>query len=146
MRTKILIILFLFISITSCKKGIEEENAMVGNWYGFDTDSLYYELYITDTLIILNHESMGIAEYRYQKDGEKLITTTPLFFERIWTFEELNDSVFIISDTLERHHYRKMQIPIDFFNSIGDSVEMQQFKESFLQRTNKFREVEEAVS
>lgn len=142
MRTKIFIILFLFIAFTSCKKE-KEENPLVGNWYGFDTDSLYYELYITDTLIILNHESMGIAEYGYEKDGERLITITPLFFERLWTFEELNDSVFIISDTLERHHYRKLEIPIDFFKSIQDSVEMHYFKEGFVQRLGKYRQGED---
>ncbi len=142
MRTKILIILFLFISFTSCKKE-KEDNPLVGNWFGFDSDSLYYELYITDTIIILNHESMGIAEYGYEKDGKKLITITPLFFERFWAFEELNDSVFIISDTLERHHYRKLEIPIDFFKSIQDSVEMQNFKEGFAERLSKFKQVEE---
>ncbi|MGY6744387.1 MAG: hypothetical protein ACXIUQ_16725 [Cecembia sp.] len=134
MRTKILGILFLFLAFSACKREKQDENPLAGNWYGFDSDSLYYELYISDTLIILNHETMGIAEYGYERDGDKLITTTPLFFERVWTFEELNDSLFIISDTLEKHHYKKLDITHDFFKSIGDSLALQQFKEEFIAR------------
>lgn len=128
--------------LSACKRETPEENPLSGNWYGFDADSLYYELYISDTMIILNHETMGIAEYVYERDGNRLITTTPLFFERIWTFEELNDSLFIISDTLERHHYKKLDIPHDFFKSVGDSIALQDFKEAFIMRI-KSKTVEE---
>ncbi|PSL01953.1 hypothetical protein [Cecembia rubra] len=139
MRTKIFRILFIFILFVSCKKE-ESKNELLGNWYGFDSDSMYYELYISDTLIILNHENLGIAEYTYLRDGQRLITTTPLFFERIWDLESLNDSSFTIKDTLETHHYKRLNIPAGFFESMNDSTGFFTFKEGFLERTQSHKQ------
>lgn len=139
MRTKIFGILFIFILLVACKKE-ESKNELIGNWYGFDGDSLYYELYISDTLIILNHENMGLAEYTYERDGQRLITTTPLFFERVWNLETLNDTIFILRDTLETHHYRRLNISPGFFESMNDSIGFFSFKEGFLARTNRHRQ------
>lgn len=133
MSTKLSSILFIFILLASCKPKTEP-NRLLGNWYGFDQDSAYYELYITDTLIILNHESMGFTEYTYEKDGTKLTTTTPLFFERIWNLDSVNDSIFILSDTLETNYYYRINTPLDFFGSLKDSMEFVGFKEGFISR------------
>ena len=138
MRTKLSSVLFIFLFMVSCKTD-KPKNELEGNWYGFDSDSSYYELYISDTLIILNHENMGIAEYLYHRDGDKLITTTPLFFERVWTLEDLSDSIFILSDTLETHHYHRILEPLNFFESIYDSLDYISFKEKFSERTKKYR-------
>ena len=138
MSTKLSSLMFIFIFLASCKSD-KPKNELEGNWYGFDADSSYYELYISDTLIILNHENMGIAEYSFQKEGNRLITTTPLFFERVWTIEDLNDSVFVISDTLETNYYRKIFEPLDFFGSIQDSLKFSNFKGNFSERVRKHR-------
>jgi hypothetical protein len=140
--TRVLYILFLAFLVVSCKKE-KEENLLVGNWYGFDSDSIYYELYISEDLIVLNHENLGLAEYSYEKVGDKLITVTPLFFERVWTFQDLNDSVFVITDTLEKHHYKRLHISHDFFKSIQDSIELQQFKDAFIARHKTYQKSEE---
>ncbi|RZS95944.1 hypothetical protein [Cecembia calidifontis] len=139
MRTKIFGILFIFFLLVSCKKE-ESSNGLIGNWYGFDPDSLYYELYISDTLIILNHENMGLVEYTYERDGQRLITTTPLFFERVWNLETLNDSIFIIRDTLETHLYRRLDISPGFFESMNDSAGYYSFKEGFMERIQRKRQ------
>ncbi|MFD2200224.1 hypothetical protein [Shivajiella indica] len=133
MRTKLCSVLFIFLFLGSCKDN-KPKNELEGNWYGFDSDSSYYELYISDTLIILNHENMGFAEYIYKRDGNRVITTTPLFFERVWTLKDINDTLFILSDTLETHHYHRLMEPIDFFGSIVDSLEYISFKEKFSER------------
>lgn len=140
-RTGILYILFFTLLVVSCKKKVEE-NPLLGNWYGFDGDSIYYELYISEEVIVLNHENQGLAEYAYERHDDKLITVTPLFFERVWTFKELNDSVFVITDTLERHHYKRLQIPHDFFKSLSDSTELQEFKEAFVARYKAYQSSE----
>ncbi|MFC0261461.1 hypothetical protein [Fontibacter flavus] len=138
MSTKLSFILFIIILLASCKPKTEP-NLLLGNWYGFDQDSAYYELYISDSLIILNHENMGFAEYSYKKDGTKLITTTPLFFERVWNLDSVNDSIFILSDTLETHHYYRIDTPMDFFGSLKDSMEFAGFKEGFISRNQKHK-------
>jgi hypothetical protein len=138
MKTKLFHLLFVFLFLLSCKPD-KPKNELEGNWYGFDSDSLYYELYISDTLIILNHENMGIAEYMYERDGNKLITITPLFFERIWDLDEVSDSFFILSDTLETHRYHRINEPFDFFGSITDSLGYISFKEKYSERIKKHR-------
>ncbi|EOZ92286.1 hypothetical protein A33Q_4379 [Indibacter alkaliphilus LW1] len=110
---------------------------LLGNWFGFDTDSTYYELYIGDTVIVLNHEKLGIAEYVYEKDGNKLITTTPLFFERVWNLDTLTDTTIVISDTLEVHQFRRLDLDIDFFKSSKDSTEYYRFRQDFIARNPK---------
>lgn len=125
-----------FLILMACKPE-KSENRLLGNWYGFDADSSYYELYISDTVIILNHEKLGLAEYVYEKDEDKLVTTTPLFFERVWNLDTLTDSIVVISDTLETHHFFKMIDEIDYFSSLKDSLEFYQFREAFITRNPK---------
>ncbi|PRY89182.1 hypothetical protein CLW00_103304 [Mongoliibacter ruber] len=137
-KMKNYILFTLLLIIVSCKPD-KPDNKLMGNWYGFDTDSAYYELYIKDTLIILNHENLGLAEYVYELDDNKLITTTPLFFERVWNVDSLTDSTFVISDTLGVHHFQKMHVDVDYFQSMSDSLQYYRFREDFVARNPKLK-------
>ncbi|TVP50582.1 MAG: hypothetical protein EA341_07205 [Mongoliibacter sp.] len=138
LKLKIYVIAALLLGTAACKAD-KSDNKLLGNWYGFDADSAYYELYIKDTLIILNHEKLGIAEYVYEKDGDKLITTTPLFFERVWSLDTLTDSIVVISDSLGVRKFQRMDIEVDFFKSLNDSTEYYRFRENFVLRNPKFK-------
>jgi hypothetical protein len=138
LKLKIYVIAALLLGTAACKAD-KSDNKLLGNWYGFDADSSYYELYIKDTLIILNHEKLGIAEYFYEKDGDKLITTTPLFFERVWSLDTLTDSTVVISDSLGVRKFQRMDIEVDFFKSLNDSMEYYRFRENFVLRNPKFK-------
>ncbi|MBW3469012.1 hypothetical protein [Arthrospiribacter ruber] len=129
----------IFLTFLACKPE-KTDNRLLGNWYGFDADSSYYELYISDTVIILNHEKLGLAEYVYEKDGDKLVTTTPLFFERVWNLDSLTDSTVVISDTLEVHHFFKMHYEVDYFSSLRDSIEFYRFREAFITRNPRIKD------
>lgn len=135
-KLKLYILFALLMGFVACKSD-RSENKLLGNWYGFDMDSAYYELYIEDTLIILNHEKLGLAEYVYERDENRLITTTPLFFERVWNLDTLTDSTIVISDTLEVHRFQRLQLDIDFFSSIKDSLEYYRFRQDFIARNPK---------
>lgn len=138
MNFKIIIISILFIACISCKQS-GPANELIGNWYGFDADSSYHELYINDTMMILNHEKLGLAEYIYEKTGNRIITTTPLFFERTWKLNEVNDSSFTLSDTTSTYRYARLDGDVDFFESAQDSLEFFKFRDGFVTRHQRFK-------
>jgi hypothetical protein len=112
----------------------ENDNPLLGNWYGFEQDSVYYELYINDTLIVLNHEIIGPIGYDYLIQENILIVSNAAGMERIWQMTELDEKSFTIKDSLETITYFKMEIPLDFFNSIQDSITYATFKDGFALR------------
>jgi hypothetical protein len=112
----------------------EKDNPLLGNWFGFEQDSTYYELYINDTLIVLNHENIGPIGYDYFIEENILIVSNAAGMERIWQMTEVEEKSFTIKDSLETITYFKMEIPLDFFNSIQDSISYAAFKEGFTAR------------
>jgi hypothetical protein len=54
--------------------------------------------------------------------------------ERIWKMNEISDNYFIIEDRLESIKYYRLELPIDFFVSIQDSVTYAEFKMGFASR------------
>ena len=116
--------------VFSCGKN-ENNNPLLGNWYGFEQDSTYYELYINDTLIVLNHENIGPIGYDYSIQEKILIVSNAAGMERIWQMTEIDKEYFIIRDSLESITYYRMDLPLDFFDSIKDSLNYANFKEAY---------------
>lgn len=119
--------------IISCGEK-KTENPLLGNWYGFEQDSTYYELYINDTLIVLNHENIGPIGYDYLVQDHILIVSNAAGMERIWQMTEVEKEFFTIKDSLETISYFKINVPLDFFKSIQDSLLYAEFKEGFSSR------------
>lgn len=138
MNFKLILISIVLLACISCKPS-GPSNELIGNWYGFDSDSSYHELYINDSLMILNHEKLGLAEYVYEKEGSRIITTTPLFFERTWKLQEVNDSSFTLSDTSATYRYARLEGEVDFFESAQDSLEFFRFRDGFVTRHQRFK-------
>ncbi len=122
--------ILLGLVIISCGER-DKNNALLGNWYGFEQDSTYYELYINDTLIVLNHENIGPIGYDYHVQENILIVSNAAGMERIWQITEIEKELFTIKDSLETITYFKIDIPLDFFESIKDSISYVEFKERF---------------
>lgn len=112
----------------------EKDNPLLGNWYGFEQDSTYYELYINDTLIVLNHESIGPIGYDYFVQENILIVSNAAGMERVWQMTAVEKDYFSIRDSLETITYFKIDLPLDFFKSIQDSLSYVEFKEGFSSR------------
>lgn len=125
--------ILLVLAIFSCGEK-EKDNPLLGNWYGFEQDSVYYELYINDTLIVLNHEIIGPIGYDYLIQENILIVSNAAGMERIWQMTEVGEKSFTIKDSLEIITYFKMEIPLDFFSSIQDSITYATFKDGFALR------------
>lgn len=113
------------------------KNRMQGNWYGFEEDSTYYELYVTDSLIVLHHHEIGPIGYDYRVEDNLLVVSNEAGIERIWRITEDTDDSFTLTDSLESIRYSRMEIPKDFFLSIRDSLSYSEFKKEFLERFSK---------
>ncbi|SMD41733.1 hypothetical protein SAMN00777080_0263 [Aquiflexum balticum DSM 16537] len=121
--------LVVSVSLLSC--GQKEKNPLLGNWYAFEQDSTYYELYVNDTLIVLNNDNIGPIGYDYMIKENMLYISNDAGMERIWKMNEISDNYFIIEDRLESIKYYRLDLPIDFFLSIQDSVSYAEFKMGF---------------
>lgn len=121
--------LVVSVSLLSC--GQKEKNPLLGNWYAFEPDSTYYELYVNDTLIVLNNDNIGPIGYDYMIKENMLYISNDAGMERIWKMNEISDNYFIIEDRLESIKYYRLDLPIDFFLSIQDSVSYAEFKMGF---------------
>lgn len=107
---------------------------MIGNWYGFEEDSTYYELYVNDSLIVLHHPQIGPIGYDYHIEGNLLVVSNEAGMERIWQVLDDTKDAFTLTDSLESIRYTRLDLPIGFFKSIQDSVAYQEFKKGFLNR------------
>jgi hypothetical protein len=121
--------LLVSISLLSCNQ--KEKNPLFGNWYAFEQDSTYYELYVNDTLIVLNNENIGPIGYDYMIKENMLYISNAAGMERIWKMNEISDNYFIIEDRLESIKYYRLDLPLDFFVSIQDSSAYGAFKNAF---------------
>ena len=115
----------------------ESKNPMLGNWYGFEEDSTYYELYVNDSLIVLHHHQIGPIGYDYHIEGNLLVVSNEAGMERIWQVSEDNHNTFTLTDSLESIRYKRLELPKDFFLSIKDSLSYSEFKKEFLNRYSK---------
>ncbi|MCH6201942.1 hypothetical protein MMU07_20355 [Aquiflexum sp. LQ15W] len=115
----------------------ETKNPMLGNWYGFEMDSTYYELYVNDSLIVLHHHQIGPIGYDYHVEGNLLVVSNEAGMERIWQVSEGNYDTFTLTDSLESIRYKRLDLPKDFFLSIKDSLSYSEFKKEFLNRYSK---------
>lgn len=120
----------LVLVLISCGEK-EKDNPLMGNWYGFEQDSTYYELYINDTLIVLNHESIGPIGYDYFVQDNILIVSNAAGMERVWQMTAVEDDYFTLIDSLETITYFKIDLAQDFFKSIQDSLSYVEFQEGF---------------
>ncbi len=127
-----ILVLYFSISLPSCVQ--KEKNPLLGNWYAFEQDSTYYELYVNDTLIVLNHYNIGPVGYDYMVKENMLYISNAAGMERIWKMNEITDSYFIIEDKVESIKYYRLDLPIDFFASIQDSITYAEFKKGFASR------------
>lgn len=125
-----------FFLISSCNF-TQTKNPMLGNWYGFEEDSTYYELYVNDTLIVLHHHQIGPIGYDYAIDGNLLVVSNDAGMERIWQVSEELKDTFTLTDSLESIRYSKLELPKDFFLSIKDSLSYREFKKEFLNRYSR---------
>ncbi len=112
----------------------KNKNPMIGNWYGFEEDSTYYELYVNDSLIVLHHPQIGPIGYDYHIEGNLLVVSNEAGMERIWQVLDDTKDAFTLTDSLESIRYTRLDLPIGFFKSIQDSVAYQEFKKGFLNR------------
>jgi hypothetical protein len=127
--------LIVSVSLLSC--GQKEKNPLLGNWYAFEQDSTYYELYINDTLIVLNNNNIGPVGYDYMVKENMLYISNAAGMERIWKMNEITDTHFIIEDRLESIKHYRLDLPLDFFLSIQDSSSYNAFKNAFYSRSNE---------
>jgi hypothetical protein len=115
----------------------DTKNQMLGNWYGFEEDSTYYELYVNDSLIVLHHHEIGPIGYDYRVEDNLLVVSNEAGIERVWRITDDNNDSFTLSDSLESIRYSRLEIPKDFFLSIKDSLSYSEFKKEFLNRFSK---------
>lgn len=127
-------VLGLVVSVYLVSCGQKEKNPLLGNWYAFEQDSTYYELYINDTLIVLHNNNIGPIGYDYMVKENLLYISNAAGMERIWKMNEITDNYFIIEDRLESIKYYRLDLPVDFFVSIQDSVTYAEFKMGFASR------------
>lgn len=125
--------IMLIISLQSCNFN-KPKNPLLGNWYGFESDSTYYELYINDSLIVLHHHEIGPVGYDYRMENNLLVVSNGAGMERIWQVSEVFKDSFTLTDSLESILYRRLDLPKDFFLSIKDSLSYREFKKEFLNR------------
>lgn len=136
-KTSVFLVLGLLVSISLNSCNQKEKNPLLGNWYGFEQDSTYYELYVNDTLIVLNNNNIGPIGYDYMIKENMLYISNDAGMERIWKMNETSDNYFIIEDRLEYIKYYRLDLPLDFFASIQDSSTYGAFKNAFYSRSNE---------
>lgn len=107
---------------------------MLGNWYGYEEDSTYYELYVNDSLIVLHHQKIGPVGYDYTIDGNLLVVSNEAGMERVWQILDDTGDAFTLTDSLQSIKYTRLGIPLDFFKSIQDSISYKEFKKEFQNR------------
>ncbi|MCL6261635.1 hypothetical protein M3O96_21235 [Aquiflexum sp. TKW24L] len=112
----------------------KNKNPMLGNWYGYEEDSTYYELYVNDSLIVLHHQNIGPMGYDYTIDGNLLVVSNEAGMERVWQVLDDTEDTFTLTDSLESIKYTRLSDPMDFFKSIQDSVSYKEFKKGFYSR------------
>ena len=122
----ILAIFFLLLSCTA-----SENEQIQGDWYSFDKDSAYFELYINDTMIVLNQPNIGPVGYDYEVKDDRLIVSNSVGMERIWKLEKITSASMTLTDILERLQYSRLNLETSFFNSLGDSTSFREFSENF---------------
>ncbi|MCH6232635.1 hypothetical protein [Cognataquiflexum rubidum] len=115
----------------------KNKNPMLGNWYGYEEDSTYYELYVNDSLIVLHHLNIGPVGYDYTIDGNLLVVSNEAAMERIWRVSEDDGETFTLTDSLESIRYSRLELPKDFFLSIKDSISYREFKKEFMNRYSR---------
>jgi hypothetical protein len=125
-RLAIMATVFLLLSCNA-----SEKQQIQGDWYSFDKDSVYFELYINDTMIVLNQPQIGPVGYDYEVKDDKLIVSNSVGMERIWKLEEITSASMTLSDSLERLQYSRLNLEKSFFNSLGDSASFRVFSENF---------------
>jgi hypothetical protein len=75
-----------------------------GNWYFFDKDSLYIEVYINDSFVTLNHPLAGLATNQYlEKNGSIVLSDNQLPVDTIKILRRHADSIMLLTnlDTLK---------------------------------------------
>lgn len=130
--TILLVILASNTALLSCKPDGKQQ--IQGDWYSFDKDSAYFELYINDTMIVLNQFQNGPVGYDYAVEGNKLIVSNAAGMERIWRVAEIRSETMKLSDSLESLHYSRLKLSKSFFNSLADSLSFREFSENFKTR------------
>jgi hypothetical protein len=123
----------LIFSFPSCNFN-QSKNPMIGNWYGFEADSTYYELYVNDTLIVLHNQVLGPIGYDYKLQNNLLVVSNKAGMERTWQILDDGKDAFTLSDSLETIRYTRLEVTEDFFKSVQDSVSYEAFKKGFFQR------------
>lgn len=118
--------------LASCGSG-DAENIQ-GNWYSFDRDSVYFELYINDTMIVLNQQPIGPIGYDYALQDGKLIVSNAVGMERIWQIRDIKSETMTLQDSLETLQYSRLRLNKDFFSSLRDSSGYREFSENFKTR------------
>lgn len=130
-RSKVLAIGMVSVFLFSSCNFKSNKNPILGNWYGYEEDSTYYELYVNDSLIVLHHEQIGPIGYDYQMQGRLLVVSNGAGIERIWQVLDEGKEAFTLTDSLESIRYTRLDLPSDFFQSIQDSVSYREFKKGF---------------
>ncbi|MCF1752497.1 hypothetical protein [Mariniradius sediminis] len=125
-RLAIMATVFLLLSCNA-----SEKDQIQGDWYSFDKDSVYFELYINDTMIVLNQPQIGPVGYDYEVKDDRLIVSNSVGMERIWKLEEITSASMTMSDSLERLQYFRLNVGKSFFNSLVDSASFREFSENF---------------
>lgn len=130
--TILLVVLAGNTALLSCKSDGTQQ--IQGDWYSFDKDSAYFELYINDSMIVLNQFQIGLVGYDYELMGDKLIVSNAAGMERIWTIEEISPETMKLTDSIETFTYARLRLTQTFFNSLADSSGFREFSETFKTR------------
>jgi hypothetical protein len=112
----------------------KNKNPMLGNWYGYEADSTYYELYVNDSLIVLHHNQSGPVGYDYRIEDKILVVSNVAGMERVWQILDDNNDEFTLKDSLESIKYYRLDLTEDFFKSVQDSISYQNFKSGYSTR------------
>ncbi len=117
----------------SCSTTPNQELGMEGNWFTRQQGENYFELYVKENRIVMNHQVYGLMEYSFLKKDSVLYVTNDAF-ERLWVIEALEGDVFKIRDQKDTMEFKRMSLRTDFFEVYEDSAALVQFVDDFNMR------------
>jgi hypothetical protein len=122
--------ILLWIATLGLSCGTSTQKSLDGHWYTRQNDNNYFELYIKENQIIMNHAAYGLEEYSFLKKDSVLYVTNDAF-ERIWVIEALENDHFKIRDNRDTMVFKKLTLGVNFFEVSNDSSSLRQFIDDF---------------
>jgi hypothetical protein len=130
MRNLKWVILFCILGYFSCSTNSNQELGIEGNWFTRQPGQNYFELYIKENRIVMNHEVYGMMEYSFLRKDSVLYVTNEAF-ERVWVLESLEGDFFKIRDQKDTIEFKRISLGVDFYEVYQDSSSLRQFVDDF---------------